>query len=81
MNLRFLTFYNLQPHSTLQRQRGLEEEEEEEEEPEGEEEDEDEEAEEEDEEEIYESERGEQGRHTGRQSYAVQYAEMRRRQK
>lgn len=77
MNLRFLTFYNLQPHSTLQRQRGVEEEEE----PEGEEEDEDEEAEEEDEEEIYESERGEQGRHTSRQSYAVQYAEMRRRQK
>lgn len=78
MNLRFLTFYNLQPHSTLQRQRGVEEEEEE---PEGEEEDEDEEEEEEDEEEIYKPERGEQGRHTGRQSYAVQYAEMRRRQK
>lgn len=52
----------------------------EEEEPEGEEEDEDEEEQEEEEEEMYESEI-EEGRHAGRQSYAVQYAEMRRRQK
>ncbi|XP_044194825.1 CBY1-interacting BAR domain-containing protein 2-like [Thunnus albacares] len=55
--------------STLQRQRGIEEEEELEEEEEDEEEDE--------EEEMYESEI-EEGQRTSRQSYAVQYAQMRR---
>lgn len=73
-----LTLFNLQAHSTLQRQRGIEEEED----PEGGEEDEDEEeqGEEEEDEEEYESEK-EEGWRTGRRSYAVQYAEMRRRQK
>ncbi|XP_030253706.1 protein FAM92B-like isoform X1 [Sparus aurata] len=61
--------------STLQRQRGMEEEEELE--GEGEDEEEDEELEEE---EMYESEL-EEGQHTSRQSYAAQYAEMRRWQK
>ncbi|KAE8280164.1 Protein FAM92B [Larimichthys crocea] len=61
------------PHSTLQRQRGIEEEEEEEE-------DNEEEDEEEEEEEMYESEIDE-GQHTSRQSYAAQYAQMRRSQK
>ena len=67
-----LTLLNLQPRSTLQRQRGMEEEEEE---LEGEE-DEDEE-EEDDEEEVYESE-VEEGQNSSRQSYAAQYAQMRR---
>ncbi|XP_034562490.1 protein FAM92B-like [Notolabrus celidotus] len=61
------------PRSTLQRQRGMEEEEELDEE----EEDEDQ---EEDEEEEYESEMDE-GQNTSRQSYAAQYAQMRRWQK
>ncbi|XP_041817779.1 CBY1-interacting BAR domain-containing protein 2-like [Chelmon rostratus] len=61
--------------STLQRQRGIDEEEE----LEGEEE-EDEEEEEEEEEEMYESEK-EEVQHTSRQSYAAQYAKMRRWQK
>lgn len=70
-----LTLFNLQAHSTLQRQRGIEED------PEGGEEDEDEEEQgEEEEEEEYESEK-EEGWPTGRRSYAVQYTEMRRRQK
>ncbi|KAA8580962.1 hypothetical protein FQN60_013920 [Etheostoma spectabile] len=60
--------------STLQRQRGMEDDE-----PEGGEEDE-EEDEEEEEEEIYESET-EEGQPTSRQSYAAQYAQMRRWQK
>ncbi|KAM8731696.1 CBY1-interacting BAR domain-containing protein 1-like [Acanthopagrus schlegelii] len=62
--------------STFQRQRGMEEEEEELE-GEGEDEEEDEELEEE---EMYESEI-EEGQHASRQSYAAQYAEMRRWQK
>ncbi|CAJ1081993.1 protein FAM92B-like [Xyrichtys novacula] len=61
--------------STLQRQRGMEEEEELEEEEEDEEEEE-----EEEEEEMYESEI-EEGQNTSRQSYAAQYAQMRRWQK
>lgn len=69
--LKFLILLNLQPRSTLQRQRGMEEEEE----LEGEE-DEDEE-EEDDEEEVYESE-VEEGQNSSRQSYAAQYAQMRR---
>ncbi|XP_019962448.2 CBY1-interacting BAR domain-containing protein 1-like [Paralichthys olivaceus] len=57
--------------STLQRQRGMEEEELEEEEEDDEEEEED---------EMYESEL-EEAQHTSRQSYAAQYAQMRRWQK
>lgn len=71
----FWPFFHLQSRSTLQRQRGMEEEEELE--GEGEDEEEDEELEEE---EMYESEL-EEGQHTSRQSYAAQYAEMRRWQK
>lgn len=76
--MRALTLFNLQAHSTLQRQRGIEEED-----AEGGEDDEDEEEqgeeEEDEEEEEYESEK--EGWRTGRQSYAVQYAAMRRGQK
>lgn len=67
MNLTVLTFY-FQSRGTLQRQRGMEEEEELEEE---------EDYEEEDEEQMYESEI-EEYQHTSRQSYAAQYAQMRR---
>ncbi|KAK2859296.1 hypothetical protein Q5P01_003916 [Channa striata] len=61
------------PHSTLQRQRGMEEEEIEDEE-------EDEDEDEEEEEDIYESEI-EEHQHTGRKSYSARYAQMRRWQK